>query len=65
MAGYASEQMQNAFENVGMNTQIAASLEEMNASSIAVYYLKIITSPALGKMKLIDFAKDFATAFLA
>jgi len=63
----SGEQMQNVFDKIGMNPQIAASLVEMNASMhngvlFEDYY---INHPALGKVKLADFAKDFATAFFA
>ncbi|MDB5256009.1 MAG: azoB 1 [Chitinophagaceae bacterium] len=61
------EQMQSLFEKVGMNPHIAASLIEMNrcmhsGELFEEYYLH---PPTLGEMKLKDFAKDFAAAFLA
>ncbi len=63
----SGEQMQNVFEKIGMNPQIAASLVEMNESmhSGVLFEDYYINQPALGKVKLADFAKDFATAFLA
>lgn len=62
----SNEQMQNVFEKVGMNPQIAARLVEMNASmhSGVLFEDYYMHHPALGEVKITDYAKDFATAFL-
>lgn len=59
------EQMQNGLVAVGMNPQIAAGLVEMYASQqsgvlMEDYYRN---KPAMGKVKVTDFAKEFAAAF--
>jgi uncharacterized protein YbjT (DUF2867 family) len=61
-----SEQWQTGLVTVGMNPLAAAGLVEMFASQhsgalTADYYLN---RPALGKVKLKDFAKEFAATFL-
>ena len=61
----SNEQMQNGLEKIGINPSIAAGLTEMNASMhngklFEDYYNN---RPALGKVKLTEFAKEFATAF--
>jgi len=61
-----NEQMQSRLEAVGMPAQTAAAFTEMNASIhsgelFADYYLN--RPPALGKVKLAGFAKEFAAAF--
>lgn len=59
------EQMLNALTGVGMNPQIAKGLVEMNASRRGgvLYEDYQKHKPILGKVKLTDFAKDFANAF--
>jgi uncharacterized protein YbjT (DUF2867 family) len=59
------EQLQNRYETIGMNKTIAAGLVEMQANMhdgpfYDDYYLN---KPVLGKVKMTDFAKDFAAAF--
>jgi uncharacterized protein YbjT (DUF2867 family) len=59
------EQMQSGLESFGLPAQTAAGLVEMNASMhrgelFRDYYLN---RPVLGKVKLTDFAKEFAAAF--
>ncbi len=59
------EQMQNGLESAGMNRQVAAGLVEMQTSIHSGeffddYYLN---RPTLGKVKMTDFAKEFAAAF--
>ncbi len=61
-----SEQMQSGLEAAGMNPQIAAGLVEMYASLHSGllsenYYRNKPT--VMGKVKLADFAKEFAAAF--
>jgi len=60
------EQLQDGFEGFGMPKQIAAGLVEMNARMhdgelFADYYLN--RPEVMGKVKLIDFAKEFAAAY--
>lgn len=60
------EQVQNSLEQIGMNPKIAAGMVEMYGSLhngvLAEDYHR--NKPAvLGKVKLTDFAKDFAAAF--
>lgn len=62
----SSEQMQSGLEAIGMNPQIAAGLVEMYASLYSGllsedYYRNRPT--AMGKVKLEDFAKEFAAAY--
>jgi uncharacterized protein YbjT (DUF2867 family) len=61
----ADEQMLNGLIAVGMNRQIAKGLVEMNASRRGgvLYEDYHKHKPMLGKVKLTDFAKDFAAAF--
>lgn len=59
------EQMQNGLESFGMPAQNAAGLVEMQARMhdgklFEDYYLN---RPQMGKVKLADFAKEFAAAF--
>lgn len=61
-----SEQMQSGLEAIGMNPQIAAGLVEMYAS----FYNGLLSEDyyrnkptAMGKVKLEDFAKEFAAAY--
>ena len=59
------EQLQSRYEGFGMNKLIATGLVEMQANMhngpfYEDYYLN---RPALGKVKLKDFAKEFAMAF--
>jgi uncharacterized protein YbjT (DUF2867 family) len=61
-----NEQMLSGLEGAGMNSQIAAGLVEMYASLYSGllaedYYLHKPT--VMGKVKLKDFAKEFAAAF--
>jgi len=60
------EQWQNGLEAVGMNPQIAAGMVEMFASQhsgelFQDYYLN--KPRVMGKVKMTDFAKEFAAAF--
>lgn len=61
----SGEQMQQGLETAGMNPDIAAGLVEMFVSQ----HNGILTEdyyqhrPALGKVKLLDFAKEFAAVF--
>lgn len=59
------EQTQSGLEKIGINPSIAAGLAEMNASmhngKLFEDYYK--NKPVLGKVKLTDFAMEFATAF--
>jgi uncharacterized protein YbjT (DUF2867 family) len=60
-----NEQMLSGLESAGMNPQIAAGLVEMYASLhsglLAEDYYR--NKPIMGKVKLADFAKEFAAAF--
>ena len=61
-----NEQMQSGLQTVGMSKAIAAGLVEMNATLhsgelFQDYYLN--RPKALGKVKMKDFAKEFAGAF--
>lgn len=61
-----NEQMQSGLEAAGMPTHIAAGFVEMNASihSGALEEDYYRNRPAvMGKVKLTDFAKEFAAAF--
>jgi uncharacterized protein YbjT (DUF2867 family) len=59
------DQMLNGMIARGMNPQIAAGLVEMNASTNTgvLYEDYYRNKPTLGKVKLIDFAKEFAAAY--
>jgi len=59
------EQMLNGMKAAGMNPEIAKGLVEMNAGrrSDVLYEDYKQHKPTLGKVKLTDFAKEFATAF--
>ncbi len=61
----SDEQTQSGLEKIGMNPSIAADLAEMNASmhngKLFEDYYK--NKPVLGKVKLTEFAIEFATAF--
>ena len=61
------EQMLQGMIAAGMNPQVAAGLVEMNAStrSGALYEDYYHNRPTLGKVKLKDFAKEFAAAYIA
>jgi uncharacterized protein YbjT (DUF2867 family) len=61
----SDEQMLQGMLAVGMNPKIAAGLVEMNAGtqSSALYEDYFQNRPALGKIKLADFAKEFAAAY--
>ena len=60
------EEMQNGLETIGMNPKIAAGLVEMYAgfhSGILAEDYHRHKPKVLGKVKLEDFAKEFAAAF--
>lgn len=59
------EQMLNGMKAAGMNPEIAKGLVEMNAGrrNAVLYEDYNRHRPALGKVKLIDFAKEFAVVF--
>jgi uncharacterized protein YbjT (DUF2867 family) len=59
------EQLLNGMIAAGMNPQIAAGLVEMNASGNTgkLYEDYNLNKPALGKVKITDYAKEFAVAF--
>lgn len=61
----SAEQVQQGLAAIGMNPKIAAGLAEMYGSwyagKLAAEYYR--NKPALGKVKLEDFAKEFAAAF--
>jgi hypothetical protein len=59
------EQLLNGMIATGMNTSIARGLVEMNACrrSGALYEDYFRNRPVLGKVKLAEFAKEFAAAF--
>jgi uncharacterized protein YbjT (DUF2867 family) len=59
------EQLLNGLLAAGMNPQIAKGFVEMNASRRGgvLYEDYNLHEPVLGKVKLTDFVKDFATAF--
>ena len=61
----SDEQMLNGMIAAGMNPQIAAGLVEMNASinKNELYEDYYINSPKLGKVKMTDFAKEFAEVY--
>ena len=61
----SNEQRQSVLESVGLNPKIAAGLVEMFASqhSGALMEDYYHNKPKLGKVKLTDFAKEFAAAF--
>lgn len=61
----SDEELQSRYEGFGMNKTLAAGLVEMQANMhngpfYDDYYLN---KPTLGKVKLTDFAKEFAEAF--
>ena len=57
--------MQSGLEKIGINSKIATGLVEMNASmhSGKLFDDYYNNKPVLGKVKLTDFAKEFAAAF--
>jgi uncharacterized protein YbjT (DUF2867 family) len=59
------EQMLNAFLNMGIPSQLANDLVAMQTAthSGAVYRNYLLHRPILGKIKLKDFAKEFAAAY--
>jgi uncharacterized protein YbjT (DUF2867 family) len=62
----SNEQMQNGLEAFGMSKQFAGGLVEMNSKMhrggfFDDYYLN--KPEVLGKVKMTDFAKDFAAAY--
>ena len=61
----SNEQTQSGLEAAGMNPQIAAGFVEMNASIHNGKFLEDYhrNRPTLGKVKLTDFAKEFASVF--
>jgi uncharacterized protein YbjT (DUF2867 family) len=60
------EQLLNGMIASGMNPQVAAGMVEMNASTQtdALYEDYYHNRPTLGKVKLTDFAKEFAAVYL-
>ena len=61
----SDEQLLNGLLAAGMNPQTAKGFVEMNASRLkgSLYEDYNRNKPTLGKVKLTDFAKDFAAAF--
>ncbi len=61
------EQLLSGLNAMGMNAQFAAGYVEMNASRRggALYEDYQLHRPVLGRVKLVDFAPDFAAAFKA
>ena len=61
----SDEELLNGMIAAGMNAQIATGLVEMNISthSGALYEDYYRNRPTLGKVKLTDFAKEFAAAY--
>jgi uncharacterized protein YbjT (DUF2867 family) len=61
----SDEELQKRYETFGMNKKIAAGLVEMQASMHSgIFYEDYYRNkPALGKIRLKDFAKEFAAAF--
>lgn len=61
----STEQLQSGLAKIGMNPGIAAGLAEMNAAmhSGKLFEDYYQNKPVLGKVKLTDFAKEFAVAF--
>ncbi|HEY4876211.1 MAG TPA: NAD(P)H-binding protein [Puia sp.] len=61
----SGEELQNRYESFGMNKKIAAGLAEMQASMHSgIFYEDYYRNkPVLGKVKLKDFAKEFAVAY--
>ena len=59
------EQLLNGMIGAGMNPVIAKGLVDMNASRVngVLYEDYYRNRPTLGKMKLVDFAKEFATVY--
>ena len=59
------EQLKTGMESFGMNTQIAAGLVEMQSAMHTGVFFEdyYLNRPTLGKVKLTEFAKEFATAF--
>jgi uncharacterized protein YbjT (DUF2867 family) len=59
------EQLLNGMIAAGMNPQIAAGLVEMNASTNSgkLYEDYYLNKPTLGKVKMTDYAKEFAVIF--
>ena len=59
------EQFQNNLVNIGFNQQAAKGLTEMNASRFkgVLYEDYFKHKPILGKVKLTDFAKEFAAVY--
>lgn len=62
----SNEQMQNGLEAAGMNPRIAAGLVEMQTSIHSGNFFEdyYINRPALGNVKMTDFAIEFAGAFV-
>ena len=61
----SGEQLQSGMEKAGVPESIAAGLVEMQASmhNGDVYKDYYLNKPALGKVKMTDFAKEFAAAY--
>ena len=62
----SDEEMRSGLVTIGMNPEIASGLVEMNSSLhtgllAANYYQN--RPPVMGKVKMVDFAKEFATVF--
>ncbi len=59
------EQMLNGMVAAGMNPQTAKGFVEMNAGRVsgALYEDYNLHKPVLGKVKITEFAKDFAKAY--
>lgn len=59
------EQLFNGLKSAGMNQQIAAGFVEMNGCRRGgiLYEDYYLNKPVLGKVKLTDFVKEFASAF--
>lgn len=60
-----NQEMKDILTGIGMNPKTAAGFVEMNASSDSglLYEDYYHHRPVLGKVKMVDFAKDFSAAF--
>jgi uncharacterized protein YbjT (DUF2867 family) len=61
----ADEQLQSRYEKIGMKKEVAAGLVEMQANMHqgAFYDDYYLNRPALGKVKMADFAREFAAVY--
>jgi hypothetical protein len=59
----SNKQLQSAMEKMGMSPSIAQSFVEMNANSELVCEDYFKNRPRLGKVKLKDYAKEFAKSY--